>query len=338
MSEEKRFEPTPSRLARARREGDRPRSADATAVASLGAGGTALAASLGPLSGACRRALVDAAFPAHLSAGPYAVVAACAFGVATSALGGALLASFVQSGGLSFVMPALKLKKLDPVAGVRRMFSRDAAVAGAKALLVAAAVGLAISGPVRATFARAQTGTSAAAAAALATHAVAGVFGSALAVAGVFACGDIVLERAKWLRRLRMSLEELKRDRRQNDGDPLLRGRRRQAHRNLVRGSIARVAEASFVVANPTHVAIALAYRPPEVAVPRVLARGRDEGAIEIKRRARALDIPIVENVALARWLFAATAAGDDIPPEAYAPVAAIVAVLVRAGTLRRTG
>jgi flagellar biosynthesis protein FlhB len=335
MSEEKRFEPTPSRLARARREGDRPRSADATAVASLGAGGVALAASAGTLSAAFRRALVDAAFPAHLSAGPYVVAALCAFAVASSALAGALLAALVQGGGLSFVMPAPTAQKLDPVAGLRRMFSRDAAVAGAKALLVALAVGFAISQPVRETFARAQMGTSAVAAAALASHAVASVFGSALAVAGVFACGDIALERAKWRRRLRMSLEELKRDRRQNDGDPLVRGRRRQAHRNLVRGSIARVAEASFVVANPTHVAIALAYRPPDIAVPRVLARGRDEGALDIKRRARALDIPIVENVALARWLFAVTAAGDYIPPEAYAPVAAIVAVLLRAGTLR---
>ncbi len=335
MSEEKRFDATPSRLARARREGDRPRSQDATAVVSLGAGVLAAGALLGPLAGAFRRALVDAAFPARLSAAPYALAAACVLGVAASALAAALSAAVAQGGGLAFVAPAPNFRRLDPFAGLLRMFSRDAVVAGAKALVVAAAVGIAVAAPVREVFARAQTGASAAQTAALARHAVAGVLAGALTVAGAFACGDVALERAKWRRRLRMSLEELKRDRRQNDGDPQLRGRRRQAHRNLIRGSIARVAEAAFVVANPTHVAIALEYRPPAVAVPRVLVRARDAGALEVKRRARALGIPVVENVGLARLLFAATAAGEYIPPDAYAPVAAVVAALLRAGVLR---
>jgi flagellar biosynthesis protein FlhB len=335
VSEEKRFDATPSRLARARREGDRPRSQDAGAVASLGAGVVALCVTLGALSAACRRALVDAAAPAHLSPGPYLLVAGCALGVAAGALAGSLLAAVATGGGLAFVMPSLKPAKLDPIAGLKRIFSRDAALAGAKALIVAGAVGLAIAAPVRETFARAQLGTSAAQTASLAGHALAGVAASALAVAALFACGDVALERAKWRRRLRMSLEELKRDRRQNDGDPLLRGRRRQAHRNLVRGAIARVAEAAFVVANPTHVAIALEYRPPAVAVPRVLVRARDAGALEVKRRANALGIPVVENVELARSLFASCGAGEYIPPTAYAPVAAIVAALLRAGTLK---
>jgi flagellar biosynthesis protein FlhB len=354
VSEEKRFDPTPSRLARARREGDRPRSQDAGAVAALGAGAIVLAATLGPLSAACRRAFIDATATATATAtaiatapagpaaglaafggGPYLVVAGCALGVASGALAGAVLVAMAQGGGLAFVMPSPRLAKLDPVAGLKRMFSRDAALAGAKALLVAGAVGLAIAAPVRETFARAQLGASAAQTASLATHALAGVAASALAVAAAFACGDVALERAKWRRRLRMSLEELKRDRRQNDGDPLLRGRRRQAHRNLVRGAIARVAEAAFVVANPTHVAVALEYRPPDVAVPRVLVRARDAGALEVRRRANALGIPVVENVELARSLFATCGAGEYIPAAAYAAVAAIVAALLRAGTLK---
>jgi flagellar biosynthesis protein FlhB len=340
VSEEKRFDPTPSRLARARREGDRPRSQDAGAVAALGAGAIVLAATLGPLSAACRRAFIDATATATATAiatapagpaaglaafggGPYLVVAGCALGVASGALAGAVLVAMAQGGGLAFVMPSPRLAKLDPVAGLKRMFSRDAALAGAKALLVAGAVGLAIAAPVRETFARAQLGASAAQTASLATHALAGVAASALAVAAAFACGDVALERAKWRRRLRMSLEELKRDRRQNDGDPLLRGRRRQAHRNLVRGAIGRVAEA------------ALEYRPPDVAVPRVLVRARDAGALEVRRRANALGIPVVENVELARSLFATCGAGEYIPAAAYAAVAAIVAALLRAGTLK---
>ena len=81
---------------------------------------------------------------------------------------------------------------------------------------------------------------------------------------------------------------------------------------------------------NPTHVAIALEYRPPEVAVPRVLVRAIDDGASEVKRLARELRVPIVENVPLARELLATTDVGDYIPPGAYAAVAAIVALRVR--------
>jgi flagellar biosynthesis protein FlhB len=132
-----------------------------------------------------------------------------------------------------------------------------------------------------------------------------------------------------------MSFDELKRDHKQSEGDPLLRGKRRQRHRSLVRGPAAKLARAAFVVANPTHVAIALEYRPPVVAVPRVLVRAIDEGAREIKRRARELRIPIIENVTLARSLLASADVGEYIPPAAYVAVAAIVASLVREGAIR---
>jgi flagellar biosynthetic protein FlhB len=88
--------------------------------------------------------------------------------------------------------------------------------------------------------------------------------------------------------------------------------------------------EAAFVICNPSHVAVALAYRPPEIAVPKVVVRAIDAGALEVKRRARALRVPIVEDVALARLLLAASDVDEYIPPRAYAAVAAIVASLLR--------
>jgi flagellar biosynthesis protein FlhB len=332
MPEEKRFEATPSRLARARREGDRPHSSDANALASLAAAAFAAACLAAPLGGALRGALVDAAFPALLGPGPYLVAAACVLGVAACGAAGAIAGALLIGGGLAIVAPSIKFAKLAPGPGLKRLFSRDAAFAGVKALLVAAAVGLAAAPSVRDVFARAGSGAGPLETAARAAHAFAGVLASALVVAAAFACADVAIERAKWRRRLRMSFEELKRDQRQNDGDPLLRGRRRQAHRNLVRGAMARVADAAFVVANPTHVAVALEYRPPEVAVPRVLVRALDAGALEVKRRARRLGIPVVEDVALARSLFATSLAGEYIPRSAYAAVAAVVAALARAG------
>jgi flagellar biosynthesis protein FlhB len=127
-----------------------------------------------------------------------------------------------------------------------------------------------------------------------------------------------------------MSFDEIKRDMRESEGDPHLKGKRRQTQRARARGSIGRVKDAAFVITNPTHVAIALEYEPPAVPVPRVLVRAIDEGAQEVKRVARAAGVPIVENVALARALLATTDVGDFIPPDAYAAVAAIVAALVR--------
>ena len=329
MGDDKRFEPTQSRLAQAKREGDVPRSRDLCAVASLTAAGFATFAALGPVAAVVRDALRNATHPNGFSPWPYAALAGCVFGVIAAALGAALAMTYVQTQTFTFKPPSLKLEKLDPFAGLKRMFGRDAAVGASKAVVVSSIVTAAIVPALRDAFASAGSGASPAVLAALVVQALQAALFCAVAVAFAFALGDVLLERAKWKRRLRMSFEELRRDHKASEGDPLLRGRRRQAHRALVRGSLGRVREAAFVVANPTHVAIALEYHPPEVAVPRVLVRAIDDGAQEVKRLARELRVPIVENVALARALLA-TDVGDFIPPDAYGAVAAIVALLVR--------
>ncbi len=332
MAEEKSFDPTPAKLAKARRDGDVPRSADANAVASLACASLALFATLGILAGAARDALVRAAAaPAFIAAGPYVELGGVAVAIVACALVGAVGATLAQARTIAFKFPAPKMDKLNPFAGLKRMLSRDALVGGVKALVVAGAVAAAVGPAARDVFAAVGGAAAPGELAALVVRALQGVVGSALVVASFFATVDIALERAKWRKRLKMSLDELKRDSKASDGDPLVRGRRRQAHRALVRGSIGRVKDAAFVVTNPTHVAIALDYRPPEVAVPCVLVRAIDAGAREVKRRARACGVPIIENVPLARALLAATDVGDPIPPETYAPIAAIVALLARA-------
>ncbi len=93
---------------------------------------------------------------------------------------------------------------------------------------------------------------------------------AAFAVGAVFAVADYALARRRWLRGLRMSLDEIKRDAKENEGDPQARARaqdRSSLDRRAARS--ARTREASFVVVNPKHVAVALRYAPPEVPVPR---------------------------------------------------------------------
>ncbi len=330
MAEEKPFDPTPARVAKARRDGDIPRSSDLNAVASLACASLGLFFVLDPAASASRTALAQAASGRALEAGPYVVFGCVVLVVVVCALVGAVASTYAQARTFTVKFPAPKFEKLNPFEGLKRMFSRDAAIGGAKALVVSAAVACAVVPAARDTFAALAESASSAQVGAIVVGAVRATMIGALLVAALFAIADMFLERAKWRKRLKMSFDELKRDSKQNDGDPLVRGRRRQAHRALVRGSIANVKNSTFVVTNPTHVAIALEYRPPAIAVPRVLVRAIDAGAQEVKRRARDLGVPIVENVPLARALLASTDVGEPIPSEAYAAVAAIVAMLAR--------
>jgi flagellar biosynthesis protein FlhB len=332
MAEDKPFDPTPGRLARAKREGDLPRSRDVTAAASFACAAGALAGVHGQFANAAGESLREAARGGS-SLPPFALLAGCCAGVLVCASAGSVAASLAQ-GGVALRLPAPSLKRLDPVAGLRRLAGRDAALGALKALLTAAAVAGAVLPAAREAFGANGASAGAPALAALVAGALVSAFASATLVAAAFAGLDVLAERAKWRRRLRMSFEEVKRDHKQSEGDPLVRGRRRQAHRDLMRGSISRLQEAAFVIANPRHVAIALAYAPPAIAVPHVLIRAIDAGAREVKARARGLGIPIVENVALARALLAKTRVGEPIPRDEYGAVAIVVAALARAGAL----
>lgn len=333
MSSEKRFDATATRLDHARREGDLPHSGEAVAVASFALGLAAVAAIAGPASDAARTALGDAA-RGRFSAGAYFELTLCALAPAAASLAGAIAVERFVASGFAFRAPRLEAARLNPFSGMKRLCSRDALVAVAKAALAAPAIALALRPSVLAAFVQASRGGTPVALAAVAARSLAGIAVAAVGVALVFALFDVGLQRARWRRRLRMDFEELKRDLRQNEGDPLLRGRRRKAHGALLRGSLERVREAAFVVVNPTHVAIALAYAPPRIAVPHVVARAVNEAALLVKRRANDLGIPVIEDASLARALFAVTRAGASIPRGSYDAVARIVAALISAGKL----
>jgi flagellar biosynthetic protein FlhB len=333
MADEKPFEASAARVARAKRDGDLPRSQEVNAAASLACASLALLGAWPVLAAAARRAVLDA-FAASSRPVPYVALAACVMATIGCALGGALLATYLQTRTFTLKFPTPKFEKLDLVRGFKRMLSRESLIGGAKALAVSSVVVAALGPVLRDSFVAGGGATTAANFAALVRRSLETIVASALGVAALAAALDLLLERGKWRARLRMNFDELKRDQRQSEGDPMLKGRRRQAHRSLVRGSIGRVADAAFVVANPTHVAIALEYRPPEVAVPRVIVRAVDAGALAVKGKARALRVPIVENVSLARALLATTGVGEFIAPDLYGAVASIVAALAGARAL----
>jgi flagellar biosynthetic protein FlhB len=131
-----------------------------------------------------------------------------------------------------------------------------------------------------------------------------------------------------------MSVDDRKRESKEEEGDAAARGRRRALHRALLRGGIRRIKDAAFVVVNPSHVAVALEYEPPRVAVPRVLVRAADAAAIKVRAIAVSRRIPIVENVWLARALYRDCRPGEPIPQEHYVAVAEVVATLLRTSGL----
>jgi flagellar biosynthetic protein FlhB len=333
VSESKPFEPTQSRLERARREGDVPRASELGAVASLAGTAVVLAAALPYAAGAAQIALANAA-RGDTSPGPYVTLALYATGASLCGTTLAVCATAAVTGGLHARFPEPNLSRLDPVAGIKRMLSRDAVLGGTRAAVTAAVAGCSLVPVVRDAFVVVLAGAAPPALGALALHAIERSVLCALAVGVAFGAGDALFERLKWRRRLRMTFDEMKRDLKANEGDPLIRSRRRAQHRALVRGAPSRLGEAAFVVTNPTHVAIALEYDPPEIAVPRVLIRAIDAGARLVKRRACDLGIPVVENAVLARTLLATTQAGAYIPIECYVAVAQIVAALQHEGAL----
>jgi flagellar biosynthetic protein FlhB len=262
---------------------------------------------------------------------PYVVLACCVVMPVVSAALCATVASVAVSGGLPLRALRLDMGKVHPMPGLRRMFSARAVVSAARALIGASVAGAALVPPAKDAFSFGVTAVSTQSVASVVLHAAKALLLTACLIGVAFGAIDALVEHISWRRRLRMSLEEMKRDLKQNEGDPHLRVRRRAQHRALIRGSLSRLGEASFVVSNPAHIAIALQYHPPEVTVPRVLIRAIEAGARLVKARARALGIPVIEDVGLARSLLATTRVDEPIPRLCYLAVARIVAGLLHA-------
>ena len=332
----KQYDATQTKRDRAKRDGNIARSQEISGVAAFAASALTAFALLGLLGPA-----IASGFSAQLHAPAMSLPIPWILSIATLALAPPLAAavaatglSFAQAGGLRAVPIKLAFDKLNPAAGMKRMFGVEAAVTAVRAIVAFGAATLAVAPIVRDTFARADSMLAVPAFGELAKGSAERAL-AAVALVGVFFAGvDYALARKKWLKELKMTHDELKRDTKENDGDPQTRSRRKSLHRRLVRGSLTRVREASFVVTNPTHIAIALKYDPPRVNVPEIVVRAADEGAAHVRAMARDLGIPLVENVPLARALYASGEAGRPIANEHFIAVAQIIAELARAGAM----
>ena len=282
----------------------------------LGAPGRWEPSTLGPTLIAMRRLLLAVLGP------PAAVMAM----VAMAALG----AGIAQTGGVTVHASAIAFKpeRINPVANIKNLFSLRAAARLGKSLIPAAFLGVfaaqriarQLTVPPFSTERLELLGKD--------------VYGLMLAAAWLlfgWSAIDYLVEWQSRESRLRMSRQDLRDEFKETEGSPQIRSRIRSLQRQMRRRRVkADVSRAAVVLTNPTHYAVALGFDFVTMEAPKVLAKGRNLLAEEIKAEARWAGVPIIENPPLARSLYRTVEVGQAIPVELYAAVAAILAYLYR--------
>lgn len=336
---EKTQEPTEQRRRKAREDGNIPKSKMLSAAGVTLGGLVATLAfaqdSAARLIGFTQRLLsLGATTPEAELVEGVRLLAICLAPTLAGALLGALAAGVPQAGiqlNLTLVQP--KLENLDPSKGIKKVASPRQAVDLLKGLAVAFVVAIIL-----------WNGVRAAAPAVLkalhhepvtAFHVLfASLFPTVLkasAVLLVLGIGDYALARLRHTKDLMMSHDEVKQEHKNSEGDPHTKGKRKQLMKQLAMGGPARgVKEATAVVVNPTHIAVALRYDEAECDAPYIVARGREEDALALRRAAKDLGIPVVRDVPLARSLVHFDV-GEQVPEELYQAAAAVLRVALEA-------
>jgi flagellar biosynthetic protein FlhB len=250
--------------------------------------------------------------------------------VMASVAAAALTVGAVQTGGLNFHAGAVGFKpdRINPVSNIKNLFSLRAAARLAKSLLPASL--LAVFAVQRIARQLTVPPFSTARLELLGSD----VYGLLLAAAWLlfgWSAIDYLVEWQSRESRLKMSRQDLRDEFKETEGSPQIRSRIRGLQRQMRRRRVkADVARAAVVLTNPTHYAVALGFDFATMEAPRVMAKGRNLLAEEIKAEARWAGVPIIENPPLARSLYRSVEVGQPIPVELYAAVAAILAYLYR--------
>jgi flagellar biosynthetic protein FlhB len=156
------------------------------------------------------------------------------------------------------------------------------------------------------------------------------VLGAVVAVLAIVAAADYFFQYHEWYERQKMSLKELKDEYKQTEGDPAVKAKIRQLRQQRAgKRMMQAVPEASVIITNPTHYAVALKYERGMNA-PICVAKGMDNIALKIREVAGKHDIPIVENPPLARALHATVEIEEEVPPEHYKAVAEVIGYVMR--------
>ncbi len=221
--------------------------------------------------------------------------------------------------------------KISPAAGFKRVFGKQAAANFAKGLFKVIALGAVMTmilWPERhrlENMVRLDPEMILSATVALTLR----LLGAVVAMLAVVALADYLFQYRQWFERQKMSLQEMKDEFKQAEGDPHVKGRIKQLRQaRMKKRMMSAVPKASVVITNPTHYAVALSYERGMPA-PVCVAKGVDLIALKIREIAGKHDIPVVENVPLARALYATVEIDEEIPVEHYHAVAEIIGYVI---------
>jgi flagellar biosynthesis protein FlhB len=236
--------------------------------------------------------------------------------------------------------PVLTLERIKPdfsklslTGGIKRMFGLDGWINLVKGLAKIVIVGAAIwtqLWPERGTLEAVLTQSPAAVADDM-SHLMFKVLMATLASMAFISAADYMLQRYQFMKRNRMSKHEVKEEFKQTEGDPMIKGRIRQIRTERAkRRMMAAVPQATVVITNPTHFAVALKYESGKTAAPICVAKGVDALALRIREKAKEHEVPIVENPPLARALYASVEVDEQIPNEHYKAVAQVIGYVMK--------
>jgi flagellar biosynthetic protein FlhB len=341
VSGEKTEQPTQQKLKQARKEGQVARSADVgawlgmlaasflvpwTLEAAVTRARTVLervpAVIENPHAGALPEILTEALFAIGLASGPLALGMLVLGVVAAGAQGGIHVAT-------KLFIP--KFSRLNPLKGFKQKLGPQAWWEGAKAGIKTVVLGLVLYYTVRDLVPLLMFSGSLPLSGLLATvkDAILGLIRVASAAGLAMAAADYIVVRRRTNKQLRMSKQEVKDEHKRTEGDPHVKGQIRSRQLAMSRNRMmSDLPQADVVMVNPTHVAVALRYDPVKGA-PRVIAKGKGTIATKIREVATEHRIPLVQDVPLARALYAGCEIGQEIPPQFYGAVAKVLAFVM---------
>jgi len=343
---DKTEKPTPKRLEDARKKGDVAKSKEVTSTLGLavwlalgalvlGYAASRLAALYESLfntigQGWLHTGFAGAARAIGAQAAELALVLVAILLVPIAAVG--LLTDFLQAGPvLTFEKLKPKLDHMNPVEGVKRMFSMDSMIELLKSIAKTALLFLLgwlvvesalpqMVGLARAPDMPAQV------IGAMLWGLTLKLLGATVALFALVALLDAAYQRYSYTKKMRMSLRDIKQEMKESEGDPYIKQHRRQAHQEWSQQNAQQAARnANVLVVNPTHVAIAIDYDRETTPVPTIAAKGEDHVARAMRQAAEEAGVPIVRNVPLARDLLARAEVGEIVPSDLFDIIAEVI-------------
>ncbi len=340
-SQERTEQATPKRRQDAKKKGQAPRSRELNTTAVLLAGAGTLVLFGGAIGEGIAAIMIDSLSPSRELAfdapllptvfGQSAMVALVLLLPLFAAVLIAALAGPAMLGGLVFSAQALqpKLEKLNPIAGLKRIFSLNGLMEFAKTLakfVVVTGAGLLVLRHIAPDLLMAGEASIETAVPGLAA-AAAWVLVVLASVMLLIAAVDVPFQLWNHSKQLRMTRQEVRDEMKETEGRPEVKGRIRRVQMEMTqRRMMMAVPEADVVVTNPTHYSVALKYDPDGMAAPRVVAKGADQIALKIREVAAASGVPRVEAPPLARALYFTTRLDEEIPAELFLAVARVLA------------